>query len=91
MTSVDLQQQTLISRHCFALFADCAPGFYLNGTLSSGGWCVACPVGSYCPGFDSSITPNPNNQAISCASGLQTTITGAKSNAQVTKAACLHT
>lgn len=72
-------------------YTDCAPGFHLNGTLGSGGWCVPCPSGQYCPGYDASVTPNPNNQAIQCAQGLATIITGAKSVAQVRLRHLLYT
>lgn len=55
-----------ISKTC-----DCAPGFYKSGES-----CVACVAPKFCLGGDAS---NPTSAASDCASGLATTISGAKS------------
>eukprot|EP00882_Tetradesmus_deserticola_P015681 GHRQ01016708.1.p1 GENE.GHRQ01016708.1~~GHRQ01016708.1.p1 ORF type:complete len:240 (+),score=28.06 GHRQ01016708.1:670-1389(+) len=55
---------------------DCAPGFAMDVNKA----CVPCTLGKYCPGGDPS--DNPNNLEFSCSSGLQTTMAGAKSEAQ---------
>lgn len=61
-------------------FADCAPGFTLNGTLGDPtSWCVPCPVGPYCPGGSAQ---NPLAEPQPCITGLATKVQGAKSSSQ---------
>jgi len=58
---------------------DCAPGLYLNATLSENGWCVSCPAGQFCLGGSAKA---PDSPATNCPAGLATKFSGAKSQQQ---------